>query len=287
MSMHRRPAVRCGLAVLLALVAACSAESLSSDDARPVGDVEVAPPSLSLKIGETRQLAATPKGDDGSAMAGRIVFWASRDPAIAAVSDAGLVTAVAPGSTLIAASVGGKSGVASVQVTSTLAASVAVTPSSATVDAGKTTQLSGVARDARGAAITDRPLVWTTSSASIATVSSTGLVTAVAPGSATITAALDGKSAQAAITVRRIPVAYVTVAPTAAVVAEGASVTLVATAHATDGTTLPGRAIAWSTSSAKTATVDANGVVTAVQRGAATITATIEGRAASAIVTVR
>ena len=63
-------------------------------------------------------------------------------------------------------------------------ATVALTPSSASVVAGTTLALSAATRDAQGAALTDRTITWSTSSASVATVSLTGVVTAVTPGTA-------------------------------------------------------------------------------------------------------
>lgn len=80
-------------------------------------------------------------------------------------------------------------------------ASVEVTPATSTRLVGETIQLAATAKDAGGTVLTGRGVTWTTSAATVATVSASGLVTGVADGTATITATVDGKSGTAAITV--------------------------------------------------------------------------------------
>jgi hypothetical protein len=78
---------------------------------------------------------------------------------------------------------------------------VEVTPASGTVRVGATVQLSAVAKDAQGNPIAGKAITWTTSSATLATVSTTGLVTGVGRGTATITAAADGRTGTATVEV--------------------------------------------------------------------------------------
>lgn len=80
-------------------------------------------------------------------------------------------------------------------------ATVAVSPTSATLNVGQTQSLTATARDANGQPLSGRPITWQTSNASVATVNSSGLVTAVAAGTATITASSEGRSGTASITV--------------------------------------------------------------------------------------
>src|SRR6266581_6444063 len=80
-------------------------------------------------------------------------------------------------------------------------ASVTVSPAVASVALGQTVQLTATPRDSQGNGLAGRVVAWSTSDASVATVSGSGLVTAVAVGGATITATSEGKSAGAAITV--------------------------------------------------------------------------------------
>ena len=164
---------------------------------------------------------------------------------------------------------------------------VSITPATASVVIGKTTQLGAVARDAAGNVLSGRAIAWTTSAAAVATVDANGVVTGVAAGTASISAASEGKAAQAAITVSLVPVASVTVTPNAPAVKVGATAALVATVKDEQGNALTGRAVAWSSSAPAIATVDAvSGVVTGVASGTATIVATSEGKAGSTTATV-
>ena len=93
-------------------------------------------------------------------------------------------------------------------------ASVAISPSSASVAFGATTQLSATTKDASGNKLTGRTVTWSSSSTSIAAVSNSGLVSGVSAGSATISATSEGQTATAQITVTVVPVATTSVTVT-------------------------------------------------------------------------
>lgn len=82
--------------------------------------------------------------------------------------------------------------------------SVTVTPSSATIQQGQTLQLTATTKPPGGT------VTWSSSNTAAATVDQSGLVTGVAPGSATITASSGGKSAVSSITVISPPTGGVT-----------------------------------------------------------------------------
>lgn len=79
--------------------------------------------------------------------------------------------------------------------------SVTVSPSSFTISPGSTQQLSATVRGSDGSTITNKTVTWTTSSGTVATVSGTGLVTAVGAGTAIITATVEGVSGSSSGTV--------------------------------------------------------------------------------------
>lgn len=168
--------------------------------------------------------------------------------------------------------------------------SVTVTPASATLDINATQQFTATV-DA-SPATADKTVTWSTSDANVATISTTGLVTAVAQGTATITATsnLDNtKSGTATITVnppaQTIDVTAIDFNKTSTTIAIGDSETLTVTYTPSDANT--GKAITWTTSDDKVATVE-GGVVTGIAEGTATITATPEkGTAATCEVTVK
>jgi hypothetical protein len=83
-------------------------------------------------------------------------------------------------------------------------ATVTVSPSSATLAPGATRQFTAVLKDAAGNKLTGILVTWKSSNTSVAKVSSTGLVKAVALGSATITATAGGKIGRATVYVKNV-----------------------------------------------------------------------------------
>jgi hypothetical protein len=83
--------------------------------------------------------------------------------------------------------------------------SIVVAPATASKQVGQTQQFTAVAKDASGNTISDVTFTWSSDDTSVATVDSSGLATAKAPGDATITASAGGKSGTATLTVTPIP----------------------------------------------------------------------------------
>ena len=138
---------------------------------------------------------------------------------------------------------------------------------------------------------TNKKVTWSSNAPGVATVDSSGKVTAVAPGTATITVTTEdgNKTATCAVTVTAatVPVTGVTLSQTqASLYCNRTPNTLALTARvAPDNAT--NKAVNWTSSDSAVATVDQNGVVTAVAPGTAVITATAaDGRGASASCTV-
>jgi uncharacterized protein YjdB len=252
----------------------------------PVASVTVIPASATILTGNTQQLAAVTRDAAGNTLTGRVVTWSSSSTAVATVNAAGLLTANTVGSATITATSEGQSGTSAITVTSVPVAAVAVAPATANLQVGATVQLTATLTDAGGNVLTGRAVNWVTSNSGVATVSSSGLVSALAAGLATITATSEGKSSSAAVTVINVPVVSVTVSPTSASVLVGGTVQLVATPRGPGGNPLTGRVVTWTTSSSTVATVTGSGVVTGVAAGSATITATSEGINGTAAVTV-
>jgi uncharacterized protein YjdB len=174
----------------------------------PVASVVVAPPSPMIDVGGSVQLTATPKDASGNPLPGRTVTWSSGSTAVATVNASGLVTGRAAGTATITATSEGKSGTAAVTVVTpppVPVASVQVAPPSATINVGGSVQLTATPKDASGNPLTGRSVTWSSGNTAAATVSSSGLVTGQASGTATITATSEGKSGTAAVTVATPP----------------------------------------------------------------------------------
>src|SRR5438128_389734 len=213
----------------------------------PVASVAVSPATMSVQVGGTVQLAAATKDSAGNPLSGRAVAWMSSNPAIAAASPSGLVTAVAAGAATITATSEGKSGTASVTVTTlppppppppAPVATVTVSPASASLTVGQSVQLNATLKDASGNVLNGRTVSWASGTSGVATVSGSGLVTGVAAGSATLTATSEGQSGTAAITVTAVVTNPGTVTDLAVASVTDTSVALSFT-EVTDGTGQP------------------------------------------------
>jgi len=171
----------------------------------PVASVTVTPASASVQVGQTVQLTATPRDANGNALSGRAVTWSSTNTTVATVSGTGLARGATAGSATITATSEGQSGTSAVTVTVAPVATVTVSPAAAAIQPGQTVQLTATTKDANGNILTGRTVTWVSNSNAAATVSSSGLVTGVATGTALITATSEGKSGGAAIAVGTPP----------------------------------------------------------------------------------
>jgi uncharacterized protein YjdB len=251
-----------------------------------VASVTLTPTTASLTPGQTVQLTATAKDASGNTLTGRSVTWSSTPSSVATVSASGLVTAVGTGSATVSAAIGGKSASSTITIGQTPVASVALTPTTASLTPGQTVQLTATAKDANGNTLTGRTVAWSSAKSAVATVSATGFVTAVAVGTDTITATIGGRSASTSVSVGQPAVASVAVTPTSASIGVGQNTQLTPSAKSASGATVTGVSYAWSTSNSGAATVSTTGLVTGKAAGSATITVSAGGKTASASVAV-
>lgn len=279
---------RIGRTLATAIVVAWSGWSCSSTapDATPqVAAIVVTPSTSTLALNAQLPLQAQVQDGSGTIVPDAPVTWTVQDPNIVSVSAAGVVTGLALGSTQVAANALGKSGIATITVTRTPVASVVLLPNQASVAIGATFQLSASTLDAGGATLTGRAIIWTTSNAAVATVNASGLVTGVAPGTTTITAASEGKTSTSTVTVSQGAVARVEVTPASLSMQVGQTQQLVAAAKDGNGNVITGKTVVWASDNLSVATVS-GGSVLARATGTATITATVDGISGRSAVTV-
>ena len=244
----------------------------------PVSEVTLDMENAAVTEGDSFVLTATVSPADAT---DQTVEWATSDANVATV-DGGVVTAVAPGTAVITATAGSYSATCTVTVTANTVAVSGITldKATATILEGANLTLNATVSPADA---TDQTVEWATSEANVATVDG-GVVTAVAPGTAVITATAGSYSATCTVTVtaNTVAVSGITLDKATATILEGGNLALNATvspANATDKT------VAWATSNANVATVD-GGAVTAVAPGTAVITATAGSYSATCTVTV-
>ncbi|MEO8622841.1 MAG: Ig-like domain-containing protein, partial [bacterium] len=158
-------------------------------------------------------------------------------------------------------------------------------PANSNIFVGQSISLIAAVKNAAGAQVFSTPVVWSTSDASVATISSSGVLTAVGSGSVTITGTAGGLSASIVLTVKFVPVKTLSISVKGSIwISEVAPVTWVAID--TMGNTVVGRNVSWTSRNAAVATVSTNGQVAGISAGAATIEASIDGVIASATVNV-
>ncbi len=151
---------------------------------------------------------------------------------------------------------------------------------------GATSQLVATAFDADGDTISGVTVTWASSNTSIATVNSSGLVTSVANGSASITVTSGSLSATASVTVSQVAASVALNSSTVTLDSLGATSQLTATVSDANGETISGATVAWASSDTDVATVSSAGLVTAVLSGTVTVTATSGSASTTALVTV-
>src|SRR5687768_335837 len=185
-------------AASFALIAAAACQNDSLDPAEgSVASIVIAPSTATVAVGANVPLSADVLDAAGNEIPGAKVVWVTSDRAIATVSGEGVVTGVKVGTVQVAASAQGKSAVAEIMVNPTPVATVRLSPTSRSLLIGQTAQLVAEPLDAGNNVLPGRPIQFTTNNPAAVTVSATGLVTALAAGSAVITAASEGKTAVA------------------------------------------------------------------------------------------
>ena len=249
--------------------------------------IEVTPSTATLNaIGQTVQLTAKVLDQNNNPMAAAVVNWTSSADGVATVSAGGLVTAVMNGAAVITARSGNVSATVNVTVSQT-ARTLAIEPEMATLTSvGQTIQLTATVLDQKEQIVADAVVTWESSDESVATVDARGLVTAVNFGTARITARSGNASADIEVKVVQ-SVGSIAIEPDEAIIQYiGATVKLEATVLDPDGQPIASVVVTWESSDENVATVDAQGLVTAVMNGVVQITARVGNVKQSIRVTV-
>lgn len=265
---------KAGTAIITAQVGTLSATCTVSVTPAAITGIRLAPAKAGIKVGQTVQLEHTlvPAGTVGA------VSYTTSDESVAAVSGTGLVTGKKTGTATITAKSGSFSATSKITVSNIAPTGITLGKATATVEAGKTIQLTAALTPA-GAGGT---VTYSSSDTGVATVSASGLVTGKKAGAATITAKVGTLTSTCKVTVKSVTLTGITLAPDQAGLKVGQTVQL-------EHTLMPigaGGTVSYTSSDTGVATVSSTGLVTGKKAGMATITAKVGTLSATCKITV-
>lgn len=190
------------LSVLLCAISCSDSPSTPDTPAVPVATaINLSTNTASFSyLGQTLQVSAVVTDQNGAPLSAP-VSWSVDAPAVATVSSSGVITAAGNGATTVRASRGSVGASVSVTVQQQ-ATTLTVSSSSVTlIGVGSSQAVTAAARDAGGQAVGGAVITWRSSNEAVVTVSSSGTISAVSLGSATITAQSGTLTAPISVTV--------------------------------------------------------------------------------------
>lgn len=296
--MVRKQTMRVGACYrwLLSLLVLLFIASCNGDKKDPILGVEpidglrsilLTPANPSIAAGLNQQFIALGVYADGTSVdISDKVAWSSATAAVSSVNNQGMAVALQPGTSVITASLAGKSATSLFTVTSAVLTNISISPPDTSVADGLTTQFiaTGVYSDGSTENISSA-VNWLSSDPSIAVIASGqaasyGLATAVAPGSTQISASLGSLSTSTGLTVTNAALMLIQLSTVDATLYVGVSQQYMATGVYSDGTSQDISALVnWMSSAEAIATIDSSsgaqhGVVTAQAAGTTQVVAT-------------
>ncbi|MDE6491430.1 MAG: Ig-like domain-containing protein, partial [Muribaculaceae bacterium] len=240
------------------------------------------PNTVTISVGENAQLKTSilPNSSD------KTIVWTSENTKVAQVDDNGSVKALMEGKTTIkATTITGLYATCEVTVVETPAASIKLNKTEATLKATETISLEATIAPET---TTDKSVTWSSSDTNIATVDENGVVTAVAVGTATITATTaNGLTATCEITVAETPASGIVIDKDALGITGDNLEMRVGDTKTINVTVEPAtttdKAVTFTSSAPSIASVDADGKVTALALGETTITITAKSGVSTTI----
>jgi uncharacterized protein YjdB len=258
-----------------------------------LSSISVTPASAVLAPTTSANCVATGTFSDGSTQViTNIVTWTSSAANVASVNGGGKVTAQSPGNATITAQFGSLSANCAIVVDGSPLTSIQVSPQTASIP--QQTELAFVATGTFADGNTQdltTSVLWTSSPASVATISNLpatmGEATGLEPGTASITALFGGQLGTATLTVTSATATSLRVSPAATNLEHGGFTRFTALAEFSDGTTRDvTSSVTWTSSNASVAVVTPTGVATSTRSGMTTVTATMNDLSGTAVLMV-
>ena len=253
--------------------------NIKKGELRIISGIKMNNSSLTLKTGNTSKLSVStlPSAID---ISNETIAWKSANKSIATVSSDGVVTPVAPGTTEITATVLGLSTKCTITVIAPLQ-SISLSETSLKLNVGDSKTLKVTYNPTN--TTDNKNVTWNSSNKAVAKVDTNGKITAVSSGTAVITATVGSKTAKCTVSV-------LSQKEEISISLNKKNLTLpseqIRKLTVTSDKSLEGKDITWNSSNKAVATVNQNGLVTALKEGTTTITVTVEGQTATCKVTV-
>jgi hypothetical protein len=278
-----------GQTTITAAVGSINATTVMTVTAANLVSIAVSPTNPSIAKGTTQQFGATGTYTDGTTQdITTQVTWGSNNGAVATISpSAGLATGLTPGDSTISATLSSVTASTNLHVTNAVLTSIAVTPTNPSIAKGTDKQFAAIGTYSDSTTqILTTAVAWNSTNNAFATVSSApgseGLAHGVDVGTANITATLGAVSGTTQITVTAAVLVSIQLTPPTPSIANGTTVSFIATGTYSDNTTQDLTELAsWSSSNGTHATVSntagSRGVTTGTGVGSATITANYNG----------
>jgi len=248
--------------------------------------VEITPTNIQAHVGDKIKFTAVAKDDAGKTIDVKPMLWIALPPDIAGADDDGTVVFRAAGQVTVGAVVAGKPGFATVTVGTPPPAAVEVTPLTQALVVGGSTVLTASARSANGDPRTDVAIHWSSKELEIARVDDSGLVKALAPGTATLVATAGPVSGEVSVQVVADTLQRIALEPAVTTARTGDVVHFTARALSAKGA-VPAKDLltSWSVSGPQ-GTIYADGAFVANLPGVYEVTAAIGGHNARASIVV-
>ena len=254
--------------------------------------ISLSPTGPTVPLDAAQQFIATGTFRDSSTEQLASVTWNSSDAAVVSITDdasnLGAAYALGTGAATVSACAGAVCGSTTLTVGSAALVSIAITPATGTVPAGRPLQFYATGTYTDGSTQDLSSLVtWSSSAPPVATINAAGLASGLIVGSTTITAASGTVQGTAMLTVTSPVLASVAVTPANASIAAGETQPFTATGTYSDGSAQNlTNAATWTSSGPAIASVSPSGAAVALAVGTATISATAGSFTGTASLTV-
>lgn len=253
-----------------------------------VHSLEIAPALPTMEYDETIEIAAIARDVKGEILVGRHVGWtggtsglAPNQEMIVSLPDHGdliQITGTHEGSAFIFAVVDSVWATAQVTVGKAPVSRVEVTGASQELPLWESTQLTATPYSSRDRPLLNRSVSWSSSDPAVVEVDSAGVVTAVAYGSATITATIEGTVGLFEVVVPEAPLEAVWIDPDVMTGRVGETGQLTAQVIDQQLNEVTGYTVVWAVDDEAVATIDQTGLVTAIGEGSTLVRAWVEGQ---------